>query len=479
MAALATTSAHKPGFFIGVSCPGCGGELELGSNFFVLTCPHCASVLRLVMPDAPPAFLVRSRKQQSELRFLVDRFCRENRLPLTSASLQIKPLYYPYWKVDAVLLKVRTTTYEVERDDDEQYSRYADEQAEERTHTDINLAPYMVTLPAGYTDESIPFSLGVRVDYVRMIPFATENVDTDFDCPPVTVTWHEALAGLEKTVSKLNRLGESTVGLNGTQLFRPHGSIIYFPYYVVDSYSAHGAMRFVVDGISGKVAGSSSSFVRDKSASPDQTPCVDLGRLEIELHRCANCGEDLPETQSFLYYCRNCRHIQTLEQSSLLASEALMAVASAASGIDRYFPFWILRVSDEDCARIKPMIGGIYSSDRFAVPAFEIRNFEAMFRLTKRMSSAFPQLTRTPLTELSGNFEAVTVGLSDALTLAEVVLGREQTSRTMRLPHERFDFRPLEAQVCFVPFHPERYFMVDSILGAVTFEKSLADTVER
>jgi hypothetical protein len=471
MAAAATSSANKHGFYIGVSCPGCGGELELGADFFVLTCPHCASVLRVVMPDTPPAYLVKCRKAKSELRFIVDRHCKENSLPLTGSSPGIKPLYYPYWKVDAVVLKMRTTTYEVERDDEEQYS---DESQEERTRTDVNLSPYMVTLPAGYADDSIPFSLGVRADYVKMIPFSTENIDPEFDCPPVTTLWTDALSALDTTMSKLNRLGETNFGLNGTRLFRPQGSIVYFPYFIVDSYSTKGQTRFIVDGVTGKVVTCSPAAVSSESASSESTPEVELGRLEVVLHRCSNCGEDLPDTQSCLYFCKNCKHIEHLDQNPLLAAESLVVHTGSTGSNDRYFPFWLFHVSEENSKRIKPMIGGIYSSDRLAIPAFKIRNFEAMFRLSKRISSAFPQLTSEVVSELSDGFEAVSVGLTEALTLAEIVLGREQTSRTMRLSRERFDFRPLEAQLCFVPFHPEQYFLVDSILGAVTFERGLA-----
>jgi len=465
----AVTPAHKAGLYIGVSCPGCGGELELGADFFVLTCPHCASVLRIVMPDTPPAYLVKSRKPRAELRFSVDRYCRENGLPLTTSSLQIKALYYPYWKVDAVVLKLRTTTYEVSRDDEEQYS---EEQTEERSRTDINLAPYLATLPAGYNDESIPVSLGLRADYIRMIPFSTENVETDFDYPPVTRAWGDALKGLDAIVSRMDRLSSIGAGAHATKLFRPAGSIIYFPYYMLESYSASGTRRFVVDGVTGKVM--SHAIITETAENPESisSVAVELGKLDVVLHRCANCGENLPESKSFVYYCRNCGRLDFLETAPLLHTE-IVSSSPHTKLKDTMCPFWALHVAPEDEKRIRPMLGGIYESDRFLIPAFKIRNFEAMYRLSKRMSAVYPRLTWTGISELNQEHHPVTLGFTEALTLAEVVLSREQSNRAMRLTDESFEFRPLEAQLCYVPFHADDYFMIDSVVEAVTFEKGL------
>ncbi len=465
----AVTPGPKAGLYIGVSCPACGGELELGADFFILTCPHCASVLRLVMPDTPPAYLVKSKKPKAELRFSVDRYCRENGLPLTSSSLQVKALYYPYWKIDAVVLKLRTTSYEVSRDDEEQYS---DEQPEERSRTDINLAPHLATLPAGYSDESIPPSLGLRADYIKMIPFSTENIEPEFDCPPVTRAWAEALKGLDSMVSRMDRLSSIGAGAHATKLFRPTGSIIYFPYYMLETYSANGTRRFVVDGVTGKVMSHCTIDESIQSPGSDTSVAVELGKLDVVLHRCANCGENLPESKSFVYYCRNCGRLDFLETAPLLRTE-IVSASPHAKLYDTSCPFWAFRVAPEDEKRIRPMLGGIYESDRFLIPAFKIRNFEAMYRLTKRMSAVYPRLTWTSISELGQQHHPVTLGLTEALTLAEVVLSREQSNRSMRSCDESFEFRPLEAQLCYVPFHADDYFMIDSVLEAVTFEKGL------
>ncbi len=103
----AATTKPKAGFYIDVTCPGCGATLELEQDFLVLGCQYCDSVLRIVMPDSPPAFLVKGRLDKRRLRFQIDRFLKENAMPLTGSALQLKNLYYPFWKVDGKLLKLR------------------------------------------------------------------------------------------------------------------------------------------------------------------------------------------------------------------------------------------------------------------------------------------------------------------------------------------------------------------------------------
>ena len=143
MAQLTQTSKNQSGFYIGVSCPGCGGELKLEDEFFVLACGHCGSVLRVTMPEIPPAYLVSARVTEREARFAIDRYLKENGLPLTDSSLQFKRIYYPYWKVDAVLLKVRNRIETREHGCDENgQSDYVTE----KEKTDISLTPYSTTM---------------------------------------------------------------------------------------------------------------------------------------------------------------------------------------------------------------------------------------------------------------------------------------------------------------------------------------------
>jgi len=118
-------------------------------------------------------------------------------------------------------------------------------------------------------------------------------------------------------------------------------------------------------------------------------------------------------------------------------------------------------------------MGNKIVGDQLIIPAFRLRNFEAVYRLTRRITSAAPQLDFEELTNPDDRMHAVDVGPSEALVLAEVVCARERMalSSSMELPGLSGSIKRLS--LLYAPFHPEHYFYVDSILGAVTFEKSL------
>jgi len=468
-----TTSQNKSGFFIGVTCPGCGGELELEENFFVLTCSHCGSALRVVPPDTPPAFLAESRMPKREVRFHADRFLKKSALPLTESGVQIKALYYPYWKVDAVVLKTRHKVIErFVADDDDPYS---DGNSYEQKRTEVSLSRYSTSLPAGCQFEGLPYSLGLRTGYLKVVPFARENIPGGFDSLPVLVTWPDALDRVKMSAQTIGHIDPADFGKNKTELFHPVGSLIYFPYYIMESYAGGQLRRLVIDGVTGRVWSNSTQLSPIDPAAPAETPDIEFGRLVVEFHRCSNCGVDLPTEQSFVYICDNCHVLTTLEKHSFVAREIEVAASRKKNISSKLLPFWSFKLSGKDAARVQKLMGGIYASDRFVVPGFKVTNFEAAYRLAKRMSAALPKLDMAPVEKFDARFLPTTVGPSEAETLGRAIVYRQEVTKNPRCAPGEIDIQVKEARLFYAPFHPEHYFYVDSIVGAVTFEKSLVD----
>ena len=461
----ATSRARKSGFCIGVTCPACGGELELQDNFFVLTCGHCESVLRIVMPDTPPAFLVRPKVSGREALFQLDRFCREQRLPLVSGA-SVSQISCPYWKFDAVALKVRHSTYEVERAEGD--DPYDNGQTEEREFKAINLVPVSVTRLAIADLPGVPASLGLRTDYLRMIPYAEENTEADTAYYSVAMSQQAVQATAFRGVVEAGRIDYANANRNRTEVFGAVASIIHFPYFRVDSISSYGMRTFYIDGVTGKVAG----HAEQNPDSPIDLPqsaknIVEFGALKVGLHRCGNCGVDLPATRSLVYQCHNCGRVSFLDCHPL-EQQKLQTTQMPEAG-DTSLPFWCLQLDSHDRSALRKVFGGIAESDRIMVPAFKLRNTEAMYRLCKRMSAASARITFEDLSELSSAWAAVTVPLRDALTTVEVLWQRDLAGREMRSDISS-EFRPISAHLAFIPFSREQYFYVDTVLRAVTVE---------
>lgn len=209
-------------------------------------------------------------------------------------------------------------------------------------------------------------------------------------------------------------------------------------------------------------------------AVPAEIPDIEFGRLVVEFHRCSNCGVDLPTEQSFVYICDNCHVLTMLEKQTHVAAEVEVAV-SRENKSDKLLPFWSFKLSGKDAAKVQRLMGGIYTSDRFVVPGFKVTNFEAAYRLAKRMSAAFPKLDMTPVEKFDARFLPTTVGPSEAETLGRAIVYRQEVTKNPRCAPGEIDIQVEETCLFYAPFHPEHYFYVDSIVGAVTFEKSLVD----
>ncbi len=368
------TKKSKGGFFIEVTCPGCGGALDLDSDFFVLECNHCGSVHRVVMPDIPSAYLIQSRVDRRQARFSIDRFLKKRSLPLTGSGMHLKQLYYPYWKVDAILFRLRNKVYErVIAEENE----YRDAVVSTQERTEINLSPYTTTRAAGIPFEGIPVSIGMRAEYTRMLPYAQENVEQEFDCLPVTSSWEDVRKSLLLNVGLIADIDETNYGSNVTELFHPRASLVYFPFIVMESYTQKGFNRYVVDGVSGRVLDHVTDIETEGDCEYPDSPSIEFGALTVEHHRCPNCGVDLPAAQSYIYVCHNCHELVVLGDHGQVAKE-LQAAAGPDDARDRMFPFWSLSLPPDGAEQLRRMFGGIHSSDRLIIPAFRTQNFDAV-----------------------------------------------------------------------------------------------------
>jgi len=463
-------TSSKRGFFVEVTCPGCGGKLQLDEDFFVLSCSHCGSVHRVNMPDIPAAYLIQAKIDSREARFSIDRHLKRKNLPLSNSGMHLKRLYYPYWKIDAILFRVRNKTHRRVIADE---TEYRDEVVVSRDQTEISLSPYTTTKAAGMPFEGIPDSIGLRTEYIGMLPFSQENVEDEFDSFPILTSWEDVRANLLQNVGFIAELDEADYGTNVTELFHPGAALVYFPYLVFESYGRQGFNRYVVDGVSGRVLEHVEEIDNDTAFEYPDAPDIEFGALTVEHHRCNTCGVDLPPEQSFVYVCRNCHELTVLGGHGASIRELFYAPVREKPE-DSMFPFWSMKIGQEHAGKLRILFGGIYSSDQLVIPAFKAKNFEAVARLTKRMSSAIVQMELTELETPDSRFRPVSVSLDDALLLAELIIYRQQFSRTSRARAGETAFVPEQIKLVYLPFHPEHYFYVDSVLNTVTFERSLA-----
>ncbi len=422
------------------------------------------------MPEIPPAFLAQAKISDQEARVRIDRHLKQIKHPLTGSGLQFKHLYYPYWKVDAVILKLRN---KIERRELVLNNDGQTEVGFDHQKTEINLAPYRVTVAAGRTIAGIPEAIGLRADYLKLTAYSRDNTQDDFYSVPVTINWSQVWDSIQNHVRGLGEMDIADFGANRTELFRPIGSLIYFPFLLAESYDGGDYNRYIVDGVTGRVL----EHLEDppEADNLDEPPSlVEFGQLGVDFHRCGNCGCDLPSRQSYVYICDNC-HEMTVLDGHAREVQHITRVAANLDDNDSLFPFWSLQVGPEDHQRLRRLFGGIYNSDRLVIPAFRLGSFEASYRLSKRMSAAQPQLEFDAVDGFDPRFRPVDISLAEAQLMAQVMIYRAELTRGVTGSVKPEDFQPLTCELFFAPFHPESYFFVDSVLQSVTFEKNVVD----
>ncbi|MDX9856883.1 MAG: hypothetical protein RBT76_03750 [candidate division Zixibacteria bacterium] len=465
-------AAEQAGFYIGVTCPGCGSKLKLGDSLFVLICHYCGSHLKIEMPDVPAAYMVNPKTDARQARFSIDRYLKEHDLPLTGPDLFMRYFYYPYWKIDGALLKVRNRIERRTAVAGDYGETGETEQTTEVRRTEVALTPFLTTIAAGPFLEDIPYTIGLRAEYISLAPYARDQMDEAYVSLPIEMSREKARENAERAINQLSVTFQGDFGKNRTDLLHPQFSLIFYPYVSVEMESPR-YYRFLVDGLTGRV-----QFFRDERSGistaldKDRPPGIELGELRVTLHRCHSCGEDLPRGRSHVYVCNNC-HTVNLVDARGLDVEAIRWVEPPASSTDPLFPFWSFELAAEDSADVARMFGGVYRSNRLVVPAFRLPNFEAAYRLTQRMSAAINQIDTELIYTYHQRFRPVTLGPSEAIVHAEIMIYRARVGKAPHVDIGDIRFKPSSAQIVYLAFHEEAYFFVDSVLNAVTFEKNL------
>ncbi|MEE9441049.1 MAG: hypothetical protein V3V99_00040 [candidate division Zixibacteria bacterium] len=482
----------KAGFYINVTCPGCGADLELQDDFFSIECSFCGSVLRLVMPESTSVYYVPMKIQKRELRFQVDRYLKNAGLPLTGPGLSYKVVYYPYWKIDAVKLKVkakRTESYTGNTNSNILTTQLdyrgvfvtgrvigksltAKPSSLDEKKLTVQLSPFSTTWAATTEISGIPPSLGRRTDYIKMYPKSAEDHDDSAQYIPIEKSWEATVKQASDSVEMSKHTGEPGRCV-ACELMFPEGSIVYFPFGIFEHISRGSPQRIVCDGVVGRVLSVVNPSDEPTDEHQGQTSLIDYGQVSVTMHRCKNCGIDLPASSSCVYICRNCHIAVSIDNNVTLNEGIFQAIESGNIGNrnTQLFPFWSFRAPVN---LINDFVKSYYhtdNSENLIVPAFTFSNFDAMRRLTKRVTASGQTLNIEPVDDLDRRFLPATVGLQKAHRIAEITLYCSHAANKTNLSIDDFKFSIENSRLIYIPFSCENYFYVSTVNDVITFEK--------
>jgi DNA-directed RNA polymerase subunit RPC12/RpoP len=216
------------------------------------------------------------------------------------------------------------------------------------------------------------YSLGVRPAVLRVELFNSETLKPlgKVVSPSVSPETAESI-GL-RTALDPSRLYRQVIG----KIL----SVIYFPFWVVETQSGDKTLLTIIDAVS--------QAVIEKDASPSLYKILDRP-LQTEPKiigfrplTCPNCGWDLPmRPDDSIFFCGSCNRAWQICGSDLCEIAYRVAHVQTGENNDqvKYLPFWIFHSGGEQ-------------SPRFFVPSFRYRRLKFLLDLALRLSRIQPEL---------------------------------------------------------------------------------------
>ncbi len=455
------------GFRLGLTCPLCGGKLEIDAAGRTTICSHCASVLKISRSSGVPRYYIESSLSKREVKFLVDRDLKREGHSLVSSWHSLEQVYLPFWRVSGTVFKIDCP--QVNYDFDIPGNNPNDVDPSEQI--EVKITPRELTLCA---DELLPWgmtSLGVRTQVLKLTPVDAEFVEKAHLVAP---SMEEAQARERFDKSALSMARIAFMGFSHLQLHSVgvETMLIYFPLWLVGFSNREGRYLGQFDPLAKRlVSMGQKEFELPEAEQPTRTAAT----IQIAEHRCPNCGVDLPVADSVSYYCANCRRLYAESGSGY--RELKVQVPAKTCEQDRLFPFWVFDLENSQWPDKPDFLESLRNCglqcDRIIMPAFEISNPARILRLVKHFNRQDHHLSFESLPEGRYDFVDVHHRPEQATeVMLPLLMALEAKKGQMVIEGGLRDTpRLAPPELIWLPFVPDRYFLRDELTGA-TIEKA-------
>jgi ribosomal protein L37AE/L43A len=457
-----------------MSCPQCGGEVDLNEDASVFRCRYCDSTLKPVGRNEVESFLFLPKGSVLQVgKAIVKTLSKQGRhVRVTDGQI----LYAPYWRVRGQVFqwvfgrKYETSQAGVTSFDDFKRSR---------------TSPYHRTFPAFNSAKWQVISLGLRVQVVKMYPYNRERMGPDAVVLRQEVPFDEAVKRALQVPTQTLTGPRERIEVLKTHLIGGTYSLIYFPFHCLRVTEGDRERLVMIDGLSHKVLEAQASIPEVNRETRDfPIPSRPMGFIPF---KCPNCGWDFPYRPfSRIHLCRTCG--KAWEERGGKYQEVSFTVASGKGEVrasDPYLPFWKLTLVIEAKGRTYGDLKAFFEllpqtriqppetlADRpilFYVPAFRVRNPVAVERFAGRLTRTQPVIPESaPPTELPSVKAAdVWLPVKETVEMAEVILlgmVPKRARRTLAVLKEA-ELRLKRYGLMWVRFREEGIFLRETVTG--------------
>lgn len=378
------------------NCPGCGSPLETLEGTISLRCSYCGLIMRLGAPGRILKYYYECSMDSFAAKVAVERYFKEQGQSLKYGEISSRLYHLPFYRFRGMsyALYSESVIKDEEEAIDEEFLPPI------KNTTFVRKCRYFdLTVPAFDQSRFGLDSLGIRPEVMPLTAYQKGNLPPESIMVDLTLSPEEAR---QKAMSMFF-FGVGVASINreylSSEMIGEGLSVIYYPVWSYSIERDGRASTLFVDGLTKSVYNEISESFEVGIKGIDRSRAVELNPVQ---HKCANCGFDLPVSESSLhYFCSNCGRSYMIGDNSYIPTESNFASYEKGR---RFHPFWRFDFAIKDTETVGkfskiltgeiPLIAKSKAGNPFYlyVPAFKSIDLISLTSLGEMMCRVQPEL---------------------------------------------------------------------------------------
>jgi len=386
---------------IAINCPQCGAEVDLAEEDTVFRCRYCGSTLKPTGRNQVQSFFVSPRETAQKIgKALVRALKAKNPKQLHIAEHHL--LYAPYWQVTGMVFQWLFGR---------KYFRTPGGDKSWKDLKKLRATPWVHTFPAFDASRWGLFSLGLRVQALKIWPFNKQKMGNESLLVKQTISFKEAIDHAQRSITKQGGSGSLQVDMATSELVGERYSLLYFPFYYYTLKSNGRKTVLIVDALSHKVIKGSVDIDQLKTNSLGGK--IPYKPLNFIPYNCPNCGWEFSfRPHTTIHFCKSCsRAWQERGGAYVAVSYKISLHDKPAKTHCKYLAFWrftaIIKTPDREYKTLTDFYD-LFPLPRvldqeairnrnisFYIPAFRIKNVIIVDKFAARLTQMQPTFTES------------------------------------------------------------------------------------
>ena len=414
---------------IAINCPQCGAEVDLAEEDTVFRCRYCGSTLKPTGRNQVQSFFTSPRETAQKVgKALVRALEAKNPKQLHIAEHHL--LYIPYWRVTGMIFQWLFGR---------KYFRTPGGDKSWKDLKKLRATPWVHTFPAFDASKWGLFSLGLRVQALKIWPFNKQKMGNESLLIKQTISFKETIDHAQRSITKQTGSGSLQVDMATSELVGERYSLLYFPFYYYTLNSNGQKTVLIVDALSHKVIKGSVDIDELKTNSLGGK--IPYKPLNFISYNCPNCGWEFSfQPHTTIHFCKSCsRAWQERGGTYVPVSYNISPHDKPAKTHCKYLAFWRLNAIIKTPGREYKTLRDFYDlfplprvldqeairnrNISFYIPAFRIKNVVIVDKFAARLTQMQPKFTESePDSTEELDLSDIWLPLNEAKEMAHVLL---------------------------------------------------------